>query len=348
MSLLPTSIPANSTAAMYGAQNNTNADNCSSVETENWIINVVPVYLLFITVLGIVFNVFVLMVFCLHKKPCTVAEIYLSNLAAADLVLVSCVPFWAVTISNRYNWIFGRFLCKVVSLGIKMNACCSIYFLVLVSIDRYLALVHTMSQSRMRRPKFAKLGCVLVWGLGLLLGIPTLIYREVEDHCNATSCYLHITKTAMLLYEGIIILFSFIIPIPIISFCTVKIIQALSNRLMEGLNGQKMEHKATTLVLAVLMAFLICWVPFHVVRIVEVLWRVGVLRVDADLLNTWSQITNNLAFFNSVLNPILYVVVGKNFQKKVKELFKQLSMGRTSTMTSVRSTVTKSDKFVDG
>ncbi|KAM9341558.1 B2 bradykinin receptor-like [Symphorus nematophorus] len=324
-------MPASSTAAIYGAQNNTNANNCSSVETANWIINVVPVYLLFITGLGIVFNVFVLMVFCLHKKPCTVAEIYLSNLAAADLFLMFTLPVWAVTITSNFNWIFGRFLCKVISLIIRMNACCSIYFLVLVSIDRYLALVHPMSQSRMRRPKFAKLGCVLVWGLGFLLGIPMLIYKEVKYECNVTSCYNNINGTGIMLHEGNMILFSFIIPIPFISFCTVKIIQALKNRSIEGVSSQKMEHKATTLVLVVLLAFLICWVPFHVVRIVEVLWRVCGLGVDADLLNTWSQITNNLAYFNSVLNPILYVVVGKNFQKKVKEFFKQLKGGVTST-----------------
>ncbi|KAM9341556.1 B2 bradykinin receptor-like [Symphorus nematophorus] len=328
MSLPPTSIPANSTAAIYGAQNNTNADNCSPVETENWIISVVPVYLLFITVLGIVFNVFVLMVFCLHKKPCTVAEIYLSNLAAADLFLMFPLPFWAVTISNNFNWIFGWFSCKFVSLGIKTNACCSIHFLVLISIDRYLALVHPMSQSRMRSPKFAKLGCVLVWGLGLLLGISTFIYSKVGDEeCNATLCYPHITtKTEVLLYEGKMILFCLIIPLPIISFCSVKIIQALSNRSMEGVSSQKMEHKATTLVLVVLLAFLVCWVSYFLMRIVVLLWIVGVLRVGKNLLITWYQITTNLAFFNSVLNPIIYVLVGKNFQNKVKELFQQLKV----------------------
>ncbi|KAM9341557.1 B2 bradykinin receptor-like [Symphorus nematophorus] len=212
-----------------------------------------------------------------------------------------------------------------------------IYFLVLVSIDRYLALVHTMSQSRMRRPKFAKLGCVLVWGLGLLLGIPMLIYREVVHQCNVTACYLDITDTEMLLYEGKMVLFCLIIPIPIISFCTVKIIQALNNRLMERESSQKMEHKATTLVLAVLLAFLVCWVPFLLMRMVELLMRAGVLSADIttfEVLDTWFPVTNNLALFSSVLNPIIYVPVGKNFQKRVKELFKQLKGERTSAMTS--------------
>lgn len=117
---------------------NTNGTNCSQIETEEWINTVVPVYILIISALGFVLNVFVL----IHKKPCTVAEIYLSNLAAADLLLL------AVNVSNRFDWPFGQFLCKVFNPGINMNTYCSIYFFVLVSIDCYVAVVHTMSHNR--------------------------------------------------------------------------------------------------------------------------------------------------------------------------------------------------------
>ncbi|MEQ2245915.1 hypothetical protein ILYODFUR_032944 [Ilyodon furcidens] len=100
-----------------------------------------------ISVLGIALNICILMVFILHKKPCTVAEIYLTNLAAADLVLVSFLPFWAISAWNKHKWIFGRALCKMVNVGILMNVYCSIYFLVLVSIDRLRG-----QQTQQRRP----------------------------------------------------------------------------------------------------------------------------------------------------------------------------------------------------
>uniref|UniRef100_A0A4W6EQC9 G-protein coupled receptors family 1 profile domain-containing protein n=1 Tax=Lates calcarifer TaxID=8187 RepID=A0A4W6EQC9_LATCA len=302
---------------------------------------VVPIYILVIAVLGIIFNVFVLMVFCLHKKACTVAEIYLSNLAAADLVLVSCLPFWAVSAARKFNWPFGGSLCKLVNLSITMNVYCSIYFLVLVSIDRYMALVHPLSHERLRRPKFAKLSCLLVWALGLLLSVPTLIYREVEISLTRIN----------LLCEGTLSTLSFIIPIPIFSFCTFKIIQALNNRLMEGSNTQKTEQKATTLVLAVLVAFLICWVPFHLVKIIEWLMRAEVLRGCklGTVVEICKQIFTYLAFFNSVLNPILYVIVGKNFRRKVKELYKQRSLKRRATLslTSTRTSLLKRIQAAD-
>ncbi|TDG98980.1 hypothetical protein EPR50_G00205880 [Perca flavescens] len=341
MTLEPTSVPDLNTTALYRDQNNTNGTDCPDSYDWEWLFASQPVYILLITVLGIMFNVFVLIVFCFHKKACTVAEIFLSNLAAADLVLVSCLPFWAVYISNGFNWPFGLFLCKVVNLGIKINAYSSIYFLVLVSIDRYVALVHTMSHGRMRRPKYAKLGCFLMWGLGLVLSIPELVFREVKPvpEYGVNACFLVYPTHIGLFCDGMLIVFSFFIPISIISFCTVKIIQALKIQAIERFSAVKRERKATTLMLAVLLAFLICWVPFHVVTTLDVLSRAEVL-VGCHFLSVieiCNQIFTYLAFFNSVLNPILYVLVGKNFRKKVCELFKQWSIRKIVTSESSRA-----------
>ncbi|XP_027131053.1 B2 bradykinin receptor-like [Larimichthys crocea] len=346
MTLPPTSIPANFSEAIHGAQNNTT--NCSPGPESGWIVTVVPVYILVISVLGIVFNVFVMLVFCLHKKPCTKAEIYLSNLAATDLMLMTCLPFWAVNVSRNYRWTFGLFMCKFVNTGIHMNVYCSIYFLVLISIDRYLALVHTMSLNRMRTRKCAKLGCLLVWGLGLLLSAPTIHYRRLKYENECTSCILkYESEHTQLVFEALLITFSFILPISIISYCTVRIINSLRNRFLEQSNSQTTDHKATNLMLAVLLAFLICWLPFHLLRMAGMLWRAGILSLNIQSFSICSHIFMYLAFFNSVLNPILYVIVGKNFQNKAKEVFKQQRRKMTLNMTSVHSSLTRSTKTDD-
>uniref|UniRef100_A0A3Q3J2C6 G-protein coupled receptors family 1 profile domain-containing protein n=1 Tax=Monopterus albus TaxID=43700 RepID=A0A3Q3J2C6_MONAL len=248
-----------------------------------WTFTLTLVYSLIISVPGILLNVFVLMVFCLHKKACTVPEIYMSNLAAADLLLVSCLPFWAMYVGDSCDWDF----CKLVPYFFLMNTFCSVYFLVLVSLDRYMALVHPMTLERLRRPKYAKLSCVVVWGVGLLLIVPLLIS-----------------------HDGLIymIIVSFIIPISIIFYCTFRIILALNNRVMHGLNTQKMEKKATTLVLAVLFTFLICWVPYYLTIIIQLLNRAQILGGCSlrQFLVKYYWIFWNFAFIDSVLNPILY------------------------------------------
>ncbi|XP_047248853.1 B2 bradykinin receptor-like [Girardinichthys multiradiatus] len=344
MALFTTSIPTNLTSLTEDGDK-TNIHNCS-YESVNWTYTLVPVYVMSISVLGIALNIFVLMVFILHKKPCTVAEIYLTNLAAADLVLVSFLPFWAVSAWNKHKWIFGRALCKMVNVGILMNVYCSIYFLVLVSIDRYLALVHPLSHETMRRPKFAKIGCVLVWILGFLLSIPKLINRELAPDGNVTKCIENDTNM-YLVNELMISVFAFFIPILIITFSTLKILKTLTSRFWIDGNLKQTDHKATILVLAVLLAFLICWVPFHLLKIPALLSHVGILTgcSSKTILYICGQIFTYLGFFNSVLNPILYVIVGKNFQKKFKEVFGQWDQKRTSTI-SFNSASTKLSRSI--
>ncbi|KAF7201615.1 B2 bradykinin receptor [Nothobranchius furzeri] len=311
--------------------------------TNEWIFSVIPPYIMTVSILGILLNSFVLMVFSLHKKSCTMTEIHLSNLAAADLLLVSFLPFYAVYVFNHFNWTFGLAMCKFVNLSILMNTYCSIYFMVLVSIDRYLALVHPMFYERISEKKFAKLGCMVVWILGFIFGLPALIHRDLKPSYNQTFCYLNFpSRTTQLISDTSISLFGFITPIFIISFCTFKIIKALRSGSKEIKSAEKMHQKMTTLVLAVLLAFLICWVPYHLLKLLYLL-------KDADMLTSCSvfnhllicsQIFTYLAFFNSTLNPILYCLVGKTFQKKVKELFK-LSNQKSNMAINDPSTSTK-------
>ncbi|KAG5266028.1 hypothetical protein AALO_G00249030 [Alosa alosa] len=327
-SVLPLTDPDN-----IWSNGTSNGSHCPDSEAWDWLYTMQPVYMAVLSVLGIMGNVFVLVVFCFHKKPCTVAEIYLSNLAAADLLLLSCLPFWAANVANNFNWQFGGLMCRLVNAGIKMNMYGSIHFLVLVSGDRYVALVHAMSHGRMRRPRYAKLSCLAVWSLGLLLSMPTLNFRQVRylAQYNVTACIIEYPSLEVeFACDAILLLLGFVAPLAAISYCTYRIVRALHGQRVERFNAENTERKATFLVLAVLLAFLLCWIPFHLLTIVDILYRLGMVGGCAldQALDICSQLFTYLAFSNSLLNPILYVIVGKNFRKKVYELGKQISLIR--------------------
>ncbi|XP_029983395.1 B2 bradykinin receptor-like [Sphaeramia orbicularis] len=299
---------------------------CPATQTDWMIYTVVPVYVLIISVLGIVLNILVLLVFWIRKKAWTVPEIYLFNMAAADLLLTSFLPFWAVNVSNKFIWSFGSHLCRIVNVCIVMNSNCSIYFLVLVSIDRFLALVHPLTRDRVCKRTYAKLSCLLVWCFGFLLSVPTLMCRKVKHYPeqNATSCIFNCSEAVYITTESIMTVFGFIIPAVIISYCTVKIVHALQKPL-EGVKIKTMEHKATILVLVVLVAFLVCWVPFHIVRMIELLLRTEIIPGNDScevvrIFDICTHIFVYFAFFNSVLNPIIYITIGRSvMQSKILE-----------------------------
>ncbi|XP_051775812.1 B2 bradykinin receptor-like isoform X3 [Erpetoichthys calabaricus] len=305
----------------------------SSVVWE-WIYTVQPAYLALICILGIIGNTMVLCVFCLPKKRCTVPDIYLGNLAAADLIMILCLPFWFVTVINRLNWVFGAFLCRMVNVVIVMNLHCSILFLMLVSMDRYQALVNSLSSRKMRQTSSAKFICFGIWICGLLLSLPVMLFRTVQyiKEMNANICYLHFPSEEWKVIHNLIFsLTCFLLPALVITFCTYHMIKALRQNDMKKLSVERSE-KAAVLVLIVLLAFFCCWVPYHIFKLLDILHFYNLLPgcLWEDVLDLGIQISAYLAYTNCCLNPILYVIVGKHFRRKAKDTFWQIIKHRSS------------------
>ncbi|NXU49854.1 BKRB2 protein, partial [Turnix velox] len=287
-----------------------------------------PGFLWFIFILGAIENSFVLIVLCFHKSRCTVAEIYLVNMALADLLLVCVLPFWAINISNKFEWPFGLFLCKAVNITSIMNFYSSIYFLTLVSIDRYLALVKTMSLGRMRRTACAKWNSFIVWMCALLMCTPTMVFRDLKyfENYNITACVLVYPATFWEpVNNSLLNVVGFVIPLGVITYCTMEIIKALRSNELQKLKLVQTERKATMLVLAVLLLFILCWLPFQVSTIIDTICFLAPSFKCLDEINELlTQVATYCAFSNSCLNPVLYVIVGKHFQKKAVEFYKDL------------------------
>ena len=77
--------------------------------------------------------------FNLHRNwPLT---IFILNLAVADLLFVIfCIPFTATDYVLN-EWLFGLLVCQAVQYLIYVTSYVSIYTLILMSIDRFLAVV---------------------------------------------------------------------------------------------------------------------------------------------------------------------------------------------------------------
>ncbi|XP_016408170.1 B2 bradykinin receptor-like [Sinocyclocheilus rhinocerous] len=283
---------------------------CNDTVAWIWLSSLQPPFLAIISILGVLGNSLVLCVFCLQRKPCSVADVYLGNLAAADLIMVLCLPFWTVTIAQGYQWNFSQLLCKVICTAISMNYYCSILFLVLVSVDRYLALAKPMNPSKLRYPKWAKRICVVIWMVGFVLSLPTLLFRRVGffPFIGVDACYLEYPHLAWVLQRNITTNFvGFLLPLPIISLCTFHVVRALKNRGLVIQPRVQTERKAAQLVLTVLTVFLLCWTPFQLVRFLETLdyfqlipgclWE-NVLQIGNELATYLGRKSNSSVHLN--------------------------------------------------
>ncbi|NWS72519.1 BKRB2 protein, partial [Crotophaga sulcirostris] len=313
---------------------------CINGEIWKWLEDFQPAFLWLIFILGAIENSLVLVVLCFHKSRCTVAEIYLANMAFADLMLVCALPFWAINISNKFHWPFGVFLCKAVNIVSIMNFYSSIYFLTLVSIDRYLALVKTLSLGRMRRTVCAKWNSFIVWACALLICSPAMVFRDLEYYkeYNITACVLvYPDRNWHPICNCLLNIVGFVIPLSVVTYCTIQIIKALRSSELQKLKVVQTERRATMLVLAVLLLFIVCWLPFQISTFIDTICYLSrTLKCLEEINDIVTQVATYCSFSNSCLNPVLYVIVGKHFQKKAVEFYKDLFPKRCRKSRSVQ------------
>lgn len=109
-----------------------------------------------------------------YTKMKTATNIYIFNLALADALATSTLPFQ----SAKYlmsTWPFGELLCKVVIAIDYYNMFTSIFTLTMMSVDRYIAVCHPVKALDFRTPAKAKLINVAIWILSSAIGVPVMI-----------------------------------------------------------------------------------------------------------------------------------------------------------------------------
>ncbi|XP_033499460.1 B1 bradykinin receptor [Epinephelus lanceolatus] len=307
---------------------------------------IIPPYIFTISLLGLLFNSFVLGVYFIHMDRLTVAEIYLSNLALADFILLCGLPFWAMYIINDFNWLYGDASCKLVNSIIIINFYTSIYTLVMISVDRYLALVKPMKARWLRRTLYAKVICFSLWILAVVLSTPILVHRKVKfiEEFETTSCILDYSHESSwkLAHQMLMNVVGFVLPVLVIVFSSGNIIKALGQRKDSIAFNDTKDTKATVLMYAVTILFLLCWGPFQIFTFLDTLCDIKVLdeKLWFHTLDIGGQVSAYLAFLNSALNPLLYVYSGQYFRRKVSAIYRRTRHPRRgSDMTTFQRSV---------
>ncbi|XP_067405792.1 type-2 angiotensin II receptor [Emydura macquarii macquarii] len=288
----------------------------------------IPVLYSVIFILGLAGNSVVIVVLCCHHGPKTVANIYIFNLAIADLLCLATLPLWAAYYAYGYNWLFGSVMCKISSSVLSLNMFASIFFLTCMSMDRYWAIVYPIRSQR-RTLHQATLIALLVWGLACLSSLPTFYFRDTYfiESLGVNACIMAFPYEKYAKWSAGTALMKntlgFLIPLLVMATCYMWIWMHLMKAKEFRKNKQKRD-KVLKLVAAVVVAFLICWLPFHILTFLDALARMKIIN-NCDI-TTLIDITLPfgvcLGFANSCINPLLYCFIGHQFQEKLQHLCK--------------------------
>lgn len=111
---------------------------------------------------------------CRYTKLKTATNIYIFNLALADALATSTLPFQSAKYLMN-TWPFGELLCKIVIAIDYYNMFTSIFTLTMMSVDRYIAVCHPVRALEFRTPIKAKIINVCIWILSSAVGVPIMI-----------------------------------------------------------------------------------------------------------------------------------------------------------------------------
>jgi len=138
-----------------------------------------------ITLLGASGNSLVIYVILSNHNMRTVTNLLLLNLAVADLCFVGIVPPSTAYQHFMSTWPFGNAACKLMHYLVNVTAYVTVYTLVLVSVIRYMTIVHSVRTAPIRTRRNVMMAVAAIWVLMLAVNVPILwSYGVIDGVCE--------------------------------------------------------------------------------------------------------------------------------------------------------------------
>ncbi|XP_072514730.1 apelin receptor B [Salminus brasiliensis] len=308
------------------------APNNSMCDYEEWgpSYSLIPVLYMLIFILGLSGNGIVIFTVWKAQGKRRAADIYIGNLALADLTFVVTLPLWAVYTALEYHWPFGAALCKISSYIVLLNMYASVFCLTCLSLDRYLAIVHSLTSSQLRTQGHMRASLATIWIISGALASPTLLFRNTlyDKESNRTSCAMDfslvITKPGQENFwiAGLSIsstALGFIIPLLAMMVCYGFIGSTVTRHFNSLRKEDQRKRRLLKIITTLVVVFAACWMPFHVVKSMDALSYLGLAPDSCTLLSFLllaHPYATCLAYVNSCLNPFLYAFFDLRFRSQ--------------------------------
>ncbi|NP_001161573.1 kisspeptin receptor 1 [Saccoglossus kowalevskii] len=297
---------------------------------------VVPAVWGIFSLLGLIGNIFIVIVVFKYSHMRTVTNYYIVNLACTDIaVLLLCVPFTSSVYAFHTAWVFGDAMCRFVAWTQLASWQATCLTLTVISADRYYAIVYPIRSIKYRTPRAAVLINISIWIFSYTITTPTLYLYRVEvyafdrDHAFCIEYFASDSKANFnTVYVTVYALLSYFLPLVVIFVCYMLMIVRLwrtSGPTEDAIMSEqavRQKKKITRMVLVVVILYAVCHLPNHVLNLLF-RWNYEVFA-DPDnkmLLKVVRILAHTLVYFNSIINPIVYNVLGDNFRKSLKKAF---------------------------
>ncbi|XP_045921348.1 melanopsin-A-like [Micropterus dolomieu] len=319
--------------------------------------------ILAVGITGMIGNFLVIYAFCKSRSLRTPANMFIINLAIADLLMcVTQTPTFFITSMHR-RWIFGEKGCELYAFCGALFGICSMITLTVIAVDRYFVITRPLTSIGVLSRKRALVVIMAAWLYSLGWSLPPFFgWSAYVPEGLLTSCswdYMTFTPSVRA-YTMLLFIFAFFLPLFIIIYCYLFIFRAIrnTNRAVGKTNGSIHSHgsgrdshrmhnewKMAKIALIVILLYVISWSPYSAVALTA-------FAGYADILTPYmNSVPAVIAKASAIHNPIIYAITHPKYRLALAKYIpflgallcirpRDLRSASSSFMSTRRSTVT--------
>nr|XP_033779426.1 P2Y purinoceptor 11 isoform X2 [Geotrypetes seraphini]XP_033779427.1 P2Y purinoceptor 11 isoform X2 [Geotrypetes seraphini]XP_033779428.1 P2Y purinoceptor 11 isoform X2 [Geotrypetes seraphini] len=261
-------------------------------------------------------NILALYLFITREKTWHTGIIYSVNLAVSDLLYALSLPLLVIYYYNDKHWFFREGVCKLERFLFNSNLYGSIFFITCMSLNRYLAIVHPMFAHGRIDPRHAKAISVAVWILVAAICAPVFTFSTLESQGNTTECIGTAVDGRLqdyLPYSFFLACFGCGLPFLLTLASYISVVRTVFKN--ENITGLE-KKKVAIMVIVVLALYSVSFVPYHILRNLNLYRRMH--KLDYQPCKTWIhsafQVTKVLVTLNMCVHPLLYTAVADSMR----------------------------------
>ncbi|XP_053921743.1 urotensin-2 receptor-like [Cuculus canorus] len=244
--------------------------------------------------------------------------VYVINLALADLLYLSTIPFVVCTY-YAHDWFFGDVGCRLLLSLDLLTMHASIFLLTAMSLERYWAVARPL-QARGASNAYRKLASAILWLLSLLLTAPMMVMTQLRERggphkriCVPTwmpasfRLYLTVLFTTSVLAPGVVL--------GVVYARLVWVYQSSAWGLGLPVAGRAPSRWLFSRIFTIVLAYWTCFLPFWAWQLAGLYWgeRLGISPAARVYLNFG---VTCLAYGNSCINPFLYTLLASSYHQR--------------------------------
>ncbi|CAN9508945.1 unnamed protein product [Ophioblennius macclurei] len=273
---------------------------------------------------GVLGNIYTLVVMCHSMRTAASMYIYIINLALADLLYLLTIPFVVCTHFLK-GWYFGDAGCRILISMDFLTMHASIFTLTIMSTERYFAVLKPLDTVK-RSKSYRKAIALLVWAASLILTLPMIVRIQLKTTGTKAMCQPTLSPSSYKVYISFLFCTSIVAPGLIIGYLYIQLARTYWISQTETFKQTKKlpNQKVLYLIFTIVLLFWACFLPFWVWQLCQFH---PLLSLSSKVKRNINYLTTCLTYSNSCINPFLYTLLTKNYKEYLRKHKRSWSAG---------------------